>query len=190
MVGAGCSSKPKADTTEFCRHYAAATHVAGSLQHLDAVSVPDIQRQVQAADAEVQAAVAGGPGGGEAQLDRPGRALHTFRLEVDKATTNAEVASAAQRYRTDAATLVAAQGQRQRLDHRALRPGPRGPQHHRRPHHQLTRMFCGKRRKAGTSGGTTASTGPDVAADRLPPWPATTSTTRRPHPSAPPPRGP
>jgi hypothetical protein len=40
-----------------------------------------------------------------------GRALHTFRLEVDQATTNAEVASAAQRYRTDAATLVAAQGQ-------------------------------------------------------------------------------
>jgi hypothetical protein len=111
VVGAGCSSKPKADATEFCRHYAAATHVGGSLQHLDAVSVPDIQRQVQAADAEVQAAVRVAPAAVKRSSTDLGRALHTFRLEVDQATTNAEVASAAQRYRTDAATLVAAQGQ-------------------------------------------------------------------------------
>jgi len=111
LIGAGCSSQPKADAAAFCRHYAAATHVAGSLQHLDAVSVPDIQRQVQAADAEVQAAVRVAPAEVKRSSTDLGHALHRFRLEVDKATTNAEVATAAQAYRTDAATLVAAQGQ-------------------------------------------------------------------------------
>jgi hypothetical protein len=111
VFGVGCSSKPKADATAFCRHYAAATHVAGSLQHLDAVSVADIQRQVQAADAEVQAAVRVAPAEVKRSSTDLGSALHTSRLEVDKATTNAEVATAAQRYRTDAATLLAAQGQ-------------------------------------------------------------------------------
>jgi hypothetical protein len=111
LPAAGCSSKPKADATAFCDHYAAATRVAGALQQLDAVAVADIQRQVRAADEEVQAAVRVAPDEVKRSSTDLGQALHRFRLDVDKATTNAEVASAAQRYRTEAATLVAAQAQ-------------------------------------------------------------------------------
>ena len=111
LLATGCSSKPKADTARFCSHYTAATQVAASLQHLDAVALPDIQRQVAGADTEAHAAVAVAPAGVEAPAADLAAALHRFRVAVDRATTHVAVAEAAKQYRLDAATLVTAQAQ-------------------------------------------------------------------------------
>lgn len=93
-----CSSGTNANAESFCTAYIDAARTGADLRDPSATSLVDYRRQLDATERQVTDAARHAPRDISSQVKELTKPLHTFRIAIDRARTDAEVTAAVKAY--------------------------------------------------------------------------------------------